>query len=169
MNLNERIAEIIAYSKLTPSEFADEIEVQRSNISHITSGRNKPSLDFLIKIKNRFPELTWDWVITGEGEMLQKPEEKIPAKTQSVPVPDLFSIITDENFGKTSDEQLSETVSPRESDIPAQRSVKEILSDSQRLGNQELKPVTQTTENQLPIIKKIVWFYDNGKFESFEP
>ena len=50
MNLNERISEIINYSQLSASEFADEIEVQRSNISHITSGRNKPSLDFLMKI-----------------------------------------------------------------------------------------------------------------------
>ena len=67
MNLNERISKVISYSELSSSEFADEIDVQRSNISHITSGRNKPSLDFLIKIKERFPELQWDWLITGQG------------------------------------------------------------------------------------------------------
>ena len=53
MNLNERISKVISYSELSSSEFADEIDVQRSNISHITSGRNKPSLDFLIKIKEK--------------------------------------------------------------------------------------------------------------------
>ena len=68
-NLNDRITKIIDYSNLTSSEFADMIEVQRSNISHISSGRNKPSLDFLIKIKDRFPEIQWDWLIYGNGEM----------------------------------------------------------------------------------------------------
>jgi DNA-binding XRE family transcriptional regulator len=55
MSLNERISKVIEYSQLTSSEFADEIDVQRSSISHITSGRNKPSLEFIIKIKSRFP------------------------------------------------------------------------------------------------------------------
>lgn len=52
-------------SGLTPSEFADKIEVQRSAISHITSGRNNPSLEFLIKIKSSFPEIDTDWLIFG--------------------------------------------------------------------------------------------------------
>ena len=77
MNLNERFSKIIKYSELSLSEFADKIEVQRSNISHITSGRNKPSLDFLIKIKDSFPELQWDWLINGDGEMLKKIEPEI--------------------------------------------------------------------------------------------
>ena len=50
---------------LSPSEFADRIGVQRSNISHILSGRNKPSIDFLEKILNEFPETDVSWLITG--------------------------------------------------------------------------------------------------------
>lgn len=65
MELKNRILEIMENSGLTPSEFADKIEVQRSAISHITSGRNNPSLDFLIKIKNAFPEIDTDWLIFG--------------------------------------------------------------------------------------------------------
>lgn len=168
MNLNERISEIITYSKFTPSEFADEIEVQRSNISHITSGRNKPSLDFLIKIKNRFPELQWEWIISGEGDMVKKQEEEV-VKIKTPALPDLFSIISDDNFGKSETAEKTENQSPRETDKTVQTPEKEILCDSQRLEVQEkVKPI-QTTENQLPVIKKIVWFYDNGKFESFEP
>lgn len=79
MDLQERIAKVIAYTELPPSEFADEIEVQRSTISHITSGRNKPSLDFLIKIKNRFPELEWNWLIEGKGEMVEE-DKKTPSQ-----------------------------------------------------------------------------------------
>ena len=96
MNLNERISKIIDYSKLSASEFADEIEVQRSNISHIASGRNKPSLEFLIKIKNRFPEFQWDWLISGLGEMTKnRTEELVAEKPVPTSLPDLFSLIND--------------------------------------------------------------------------
>lgn len=168
MNLNERISEIITYSKFTSSEFADEIEVQRSNISHITSGRNKPSLDFLIKIKNRFPELEWEWIISGDGPMMKKPEEEV-VKPKAPTLPDLFSIISDDNFGKAENDIQQNIQTPGESDKSDQTPDKEFLSDSQRLEVEENITPKQTTESQTPIIKKIVWFYDNGKFESFEP
>lgn len=170
MNLNERISKIISYSELSSSEFADEIDVQRSNISHITSGRNKPSLDFLIKIKERFPELQWDWLIKGEGEMIKTIEEEIiPEKPKPTPLPDLFSLIADENFGITEKEdKVSKPVFP-ESNISVQVPEKEKISDSQRLEFRETQNYSQPTENQESKIKRIVWFYENGKFESFEP
>lgn len=168
MNLNDRITKIIAYSGLTPSEFADEIEVQRSNISHIASGRNKPSLDFLIKIKSRFPELQWDWMITGEGEM-RKSGEEVVEKPKPTPVPDLFSIIADENFGRTESEDKVSDQNQRESEITAQQPSNRIINDSQRLENSETKTTPQEIDLQKVKIKRIVWFYENGKFESFEP
>jgi DNA-binding XRE family transcriptional regulator len=69
MSLNDRIREILEKSGLTSSEFADEIDVQRSSISHITSGRNKPSLEFVTKIKSKFPAISWDWLINGERKL----------------------------------------------------------------------------------------------------
>lgn len=170
MNLNERISEIINYSQLSASEFADEIEVQRSNISHITSGRNKPSLDFLMKINERFPELQWDWLILGKGEML-KTEEKEPVaeKPQTTFIPDLFSLINDENFGITeSEDKVSKEIS-REIDISVQIPEKENRADSQRLEIEDKKILSQSIENQINKIKRIVFFYENGKFETFEP
>ncbi|MCP2038585.1 helix-turn-helix transcriptional regulator [Chryseobacterium sp. HSC-36S06] len=170
MNLNERISKIISYSELSASEFADEIDVQRSNISHITSGRNKPSLDFLIKIKERFPELQWNWLIMGEGEMIKNIEEEVVSeKSKPTPLPDLFSLIADENFGVTEKEdKIEKHVSP-ESNISAQVPEKENISDSQRLEPAETKTKVQIIDNQESKIKRIVWFYENGKFESFEP
>ncbi|OWK73917.1 transcriptional regulator [Flavobacteriaceae bacterium JJC] len=170
MNLNERISKIIEYSELSSSEFADEIDVQRSNISHITSGRNKPSLDFLIKIKDRFPEIQWDWLIVGQGEMLNNAEpEEIPEKPKTASLPDLFSLIDDDNFGITESEDQVKKDLPRESEIYAPIPEKEKISDSQRLDVQEKNTVNQQTDNQSSKIKRIVMFYENGKFESFEP
>lgn len=178
MNLNERISKIIEYSELTSSEFADSIEVQRSSISHITSGRNKPSLDFLIKVKDKFPELEWEWLITGRGEMKKEidiPEEK--EKTKPTALPDLFSLIEDEDFGKEiSDEKKSENTerekpieTSRELDIAVQPPKTKNIDDSQPLGITEKQIIDEISGNQKDKVKRIVLFYESGKFESFEP
>ena len=170
MNLNERISKIIEYSALSLSEFADEIEVQRSNISHITSGRNKPSLDFLMKIKKRFPELDYDWIIEGEGEMLKKVQpEIIPEKPKTTSLPDLFSLIDDDNFGITESEDRILKEIPRDFKISEPITEKEKISNSQRIEIQESKSILQATDNQDNKIKRIIFFYENGKFEGFEP
>ncbi|WP_343685971.1 helix-turn-helix transcriptional regulator [Chryseobacterium gleum] len=178
MSLNERISKIIEYSNLTPSEFADEIDVQRSSISHITSGRNKPSLEFIIKIKSRFPELLWDWLVTGEGEMLksQLPETEIKEehteeeKIKTTPLPDLFTMMNDDDeFGSEETEAEAPKSSAGESVIPAKDKAPEKISDSQRLENSGDQILGQLFGNQQSKIRRIVLFYENGKFESFEP
>jgi len=65
----ERFKLILEQLKLTPSEFADRIGVQRSSISHVMSGRNKPGIEFLEKILNAFPEIDAAWLITGRGNL----------------------------------------------------------------------------------------------------
>ena len=65
MSLIERIRKVIDDSELSSAAFADKIGVQRSSISHILSGRNKPSLDFVLKVLHAFPNLHSDWFILG--------------------------------------------------------------------------------------------------------
>jgi DNA-binding XRE family transcriptional regulator len=179
MSLNERISKVIEYSNLTPSEFADEIDVQRSSISHITSGRNKPSLEFIIKIKSRFPEILWDWLVTGEGQMLKSDlpeakeiiEEKIEEEiVKPTSLPDLFTMMkNDEDFGTEETEIVTPKQSSGESFIPRQSTAQEKIFDSQRLENSYQQKTNQVSVNQQDKIKRIVIFYENGKFESFEP
>jgi transcriptional regulator with XRE-family HTH domain len=64
---------------LTPSAFADKLGVQRSNVSHVLSGRNKPSLDFLEKIISTFPRVNAHWLITGKMGNTVLPEESAPS------------------------------------------------------------------------------------------
>lgn len=66
MLIDERIQMVIKMHNLTPSSFADKIGVQRSNVSHVLSGRSKPGLDFLEKILTGFPRVNAHWLITGE-------------------------------------------------------------------------------------------------------
>lgn len=56
--------------KISSSQFADEIGVQRSSVSHVLSGRNKPSLDFVTKILAAYPDINSDWLLSGKGNMI---------------------------------------------------------------------------------------------------
>jgi transcriptional regulator with XRE-family HTH domain len=75
--LNNKIKNLLLIKDMSPSRFADEIGIQRSIISHILSGRNRPSLEVVQKIIRRFPELGMDWIVdeedtTEEGESIDK-------------------------------------------------------------------------------------------------
>ena len=76
-----RIEKIRNNHKLTAASFATKIGVQRSAMSHILSGRNKPSLDFLIKIYDAFDDVNLEWLILGETSHLP---EKIENKSNSI-------------------------------------------------------------------------------------
>ena len=77
----KRIKKLIEKKNLTATQFAGEIGVQRSAVSHLLSGRNKASLDFMLKIKNRYPEVNLDWLLLGEGKMIETaPKEETAVK-----------------------------------------------------------------------------------------
>ncbi len=67
----ERIKVLMAHYQLNAARFSDAIGMQRSAVSHVLSGRNKPSLDFVLRIKKHFPEISLDWLTLGEGEMVE--------------------------------------------------------------------------------------------------
>lgn len=64
--IKDRLAHILRAKNLTASQFAEMMEIQPSNVSHLLNGRNNPSLDFLIKLKEIFPEYSFDWIILGK-------------------------------------------------------------------------------------------------------
>ena len=69
--MKDRIAHIIRAKNLTAAEFAVRLGIQPSNISHLLSGRNNPSLDFVKKLKETFPEYSLEWIIFGRGPMTE--------------------------------------------------------------------------------------------------
>ncbi len=71
--MQDRINRLIASEKLSPAKFAEIIGVQRSSISHMLSGRNKPSFDVIQLIIKKFPLISADWLIMGTGDMYRKP------------------------------------------------------------------------------------------------
>lgn len=84
-DMTGRFRILLEQLQLSPSGFADKIGIQRSSVSHIFSGRNKPSIDFLEKILNVFPDIDVTWLITGKVSSLKK-----VSKIEPDPEPDLF-------------------------------------------------------------------------------
>lgn len=62
-----RLQKIMEEYELSSSAFAEKIDVGRSSISHLVSGRNKPSLDIILKILDEFPQVEFDWLVRGKG------------------------------------------------------------------------------------------------------
>ncbi|HDZ41926.1 MAG TPA: XRE family transcriptional regulator [Bacteroidetes bacterium] len=73
--MKDRIRLFIEKENKTSSQFAEEIGIQPSGVSHVLSGRNKPSLDFIIKMLTTYSELNTDWLLFGRGEMYRTESE----------------------------------------------------------------------------------------------
>ncbi len=74
-----RLNEIMISNNLNSASFAEQIGVQRSSVSHVMSKRNKPSLDFILKIVNSFEEVTLDWLLFN-NDLKPSPSSKSDSK-----------------------------------------------------------------------------------------
>ena len=83
----KRLQVVMDYYGESASSFAEKIGVQRSSISHILSGRNKPSLEFILKILSSFPEVELYWLLNGKGKFPSDSNSKVETKVPR----DLFS------------------------------------------------------------------------------
>lgn len=159
MELKDRIIKIISSEGLTSSVFADTIGVQRSSISHIISGRNKPSLDFLQKTLINFPKYKAEWLIMGAGDIYKQPtqsnlfKENEELSDQTSPIPAIGSkeVNNIEDTVNKPAEELKEVENNTSTDV----SIKDI-------NNVNNKNVTKTAE-------RIVIFYSDKTFREYHP
>ena len=84
--IKDRLAHIIRAKNLTATQFAEMMQIQPSNVSHLLGGRNKPSLDFLIKLKEVFPEYSFDWIILGKKPITISDRSSLPREDLFTPV-----------------------------------------------------------------------------------
>ena len=75
----KRLQTLLDHYELSATAFAEEVGVQRSSISHLLSGRNNPSLDFVLKVVHRFPEVNLYWFLNGKGSFPGTPGTQPPA------------------------------------------------------------------------------------------
>lgn len=149
----KRLEIILDYYSLNASSFADKIGVQRSSLSHLLSGRNKPSLDFILKILEVFPDVDLYWILNGKGtfpktsKQFDKTENNVEYVTkQNIPTPPSAEIIPKNLFSEIN----------IQNPIPA--------LETKKIENKNSPKESDSTE-----IDKIVIFYKNGTFKSYVP
>jgi len=143
--MKERLLEFLRSENKSSAQFAEEIGVQPSGISHILSGRNNPSLDFVMKMVEKYQFLSTDWLLFGKGSMYK--DHKTPT---------LFDI----------DPGISEETVPR--------SLKndKILPDNvlKQSGKEEVvREASAVNDSRTSKVVKIVWFFENNSFEEYYP
>lgn len=141
--MKERILEFLRKENKTSAQFAEEINVQPSGISHILSGRNKPSLDFVIKMLEKYSFLSTEWLMFGKGLMYKEPR-----------MADLFA-----------DVEIIQT--DKSLDIASDTPGKKNIDGTQKSENQEVISDKSHTDHSEAV--KIVWFYADASFEEFYP
>lgn len=154
----KRLEYLLEYYDLNASAFADKIQVQRSNISHLMSGRNKPSLEFVLKVVKQFPEVNLYWLLNGKGTFPSEPSN------------DSASDERDANRNDSSEKNVARSPPPKTSSETESGSMEfpaaETLSKRTE-GVVSGKEASKSSRNPEKTIKRIVIFYANGSFESF--
>ena len=140
----KRLEIVLEYYGLNASAFADKIGVQRSSMSHLLSGRNKPSLDFILKILEVFPEIDLYWILIGKGNFPDQDQnfEKLKSPTST-------------SLDQNSSENLLSAIEVDEN----KKNEKTIFSEF------ENKKINLNDDE----IEKIVLFYKNGTFKAYLP
>lgn len=135
------------YYDLNASSFAEKIQVGRSSISHILSGRNKPSLDFVINIVNTFPEVDLYWLLNGTGTFPKNDS------TNTAPVTHINTHLpkTEKPENTSTTPVENETVTTLFSDHNVTASQK---NDSKIIGKK---------------VSKIIVLYSDGTFKDYLP
>jgi transcriptional regulator with XRE-family HTH domain len=77
----ERLKKMMSFYGLTATALAESIEIQRSSISHLLSGRNRPSLDFVLKVLEKYPEVELYWLLNGKGVFPKVDKQEIITPT----------------------------------------------------------------------------------------
>jgi transcriptional regulator with XRE-family HTH domain len=109
--MRERILDFMEKQGLSPARFADEIGVQRSNVSHIISGRNNPSYDLIVKILTKYKFLSAEWLLRGIGDMLVSETSNVSTKSAAK---------LDAVQGNIFEQNLSKNVTPEPKTEPVQ-------------------------------------------------
>ncbi len=160
----KRITLLMSQRQLSPSQFADEIGITRAAVSHLLSGRNKPSLDMLIKILNRFEDIRSDWLLFGAGPMLKETMEStihnqdtsVKAKRKDSSQPTLFA--PDEVFTFASAGGQIKDLEPETTQERPGKEVEEIA------GKSEQALPTKDAE-----IESIIVLYNDQSFKAYAP
>lgn len=144
-----RLQKILSFYSLSAAAFAEKMGIGRSSISHIISGRNKPSLEFVLHILDTFEDVSFDWLIYGKGTF---PKFDSPTPT-----------FNNENSAATKSLENTQQTIFSEKDVDPEKI--NLFSNTSANINTENIPVTPSQRSP---IDRIVIFYTNGSFSEYK-
>ncbi len=168
--MQSKIKELMEREGLSTSRFAELLGIQPSGVSHIVSGRNKPSFELLQRILRRFPKVNPDWLLLDSEQIYRATEESTPfleqgshepktgevvETTQSTPMLDLFVEPTFVGGGESAPTPSPAEVIPSNTGHSASPKV-------------EKYPVPSNREQGV-IVERVVIFYSDGTFSAYQP
>lgn len=152
MEIKDRIKLIMDNENMLSGAFAESIGVQQSTLSHILNGRNKPSLDVVMKVHQKHPHINLEWLLYGKGEMRGNSD------SSSLPVNDSFpSTLFDQNLKKPT----VDTDYPKK---PQENAVETPVNPPKETVIQEIKYVERPPRK----ISEIRIFFDDNTYEIFK-
>ena len=136
--MQNRFKQLLEEKKLTATRFADLIKVNASAMSHILNGRSKPGFDVLDRIAQAFPDVNLNWLISGKGSIYN-----INSNTSTVSTP------TQQKLFKEEETTVSTPIPP-------------IIESPKEISSAIALAVPDKK------IKRIILFFEDGKFEDYE-
>jgi len=165
--MKSKIEKILIYVGLSPSQFADEIGVQRSSISHILSERNKPSLELIQKVLTKFKEINPEWLILGKGEMLRETVQRSLFANTLIETPEKVVEQTpkQDNSLQTASANKAQT-SKQINDLTTNNSE---AGFSVELETDKIEQPNLTNNRTEREVEKIIIFYKDNTFRLYQP
>lgn len=167
MSEKDRIEQILQQEGISSGQFAAEIGIQSSTLSHLLNNRNKPSLEVIKKILNRYSEISSDWLIRGEGTMYRN-----STKSQPLNLFDNLSV----NNSLSEDNKVKSVAENTPSRLSNENEMLKINTES-NFSQQDTRPVStipDAVSKELLMKKncrnvvKIILYYDDNTFQEFD-
>ena len=142
--MNTRLKQFLSAENITQAQFADNINVVRASVSHVLSGRNNPSYEFIRSIMVKYPNLNIEWLMFGKGKMYRDNS----VDQQSAPAPHHTEAETDLLF---TDEDLEE----------------DIIEEVNTQVTNEIKALSESVKTIVKQrnVKKIMILFDDGTYQ----
>ncbi len=154
--MREKLQQLMNAEQLTGSKLAEYLGIQPSSISHIMGGRNKPSLDFVQKILQRYPRINPDWLLLDSDEMYRPQTSPAPAIEVNAQLP-----FTDSDA--PSEESISQPVATTPDPAP------QPSTTSTNPSAEAMAMFSSASSTQHGGIKRVIVLYEDRTFESYEP
>ena len=154
--MNTRLKQFLAAENISQSQFADTIRVVRASVSHVLSGRNNPSYEFIRAIMLSYPHLNMEWLLVGKGKMYKDMAPTLPV---SEPTPTLSDLLFGDEDAAVPSDEVSVPESQNYMPIPDFEVNTQTSSDMNTSKEQ-----TQVSVRQRKV-SKIIVMYDDGTFQ----